>query len=181
MWRNLPRCWHRGVLKLYIWHTLCCRRAEAGRGSLLPSSLPVMARYLRYFTTVGDPQPTQLEEEELHVASEELSPATGQLSAPLTFRDSLKRLYSSELFQVCFQVPLLTVGCISLIRSQDSETSVSFFALKTLKTGCGKYSYSGKEDHCEWLRWINLYTFQYFCFLLHTDHIECWAVVKYDY
>ncbi|XP_028272200.1 voltage-gated hydrogen channel 1 [Parambassis ranga] len=59
-----------------------------------------MARYLRYFTTVGDPQPTQLEEEELHVASEELSPATGQFSASLTFRDSLKRLYSSERFQV---------------------------------------------------------------------------------
>lgn len=40
------------------------------------------------------------DEEELHVSSEELSPATGQLPATLTFRDSFKRLYSSERFQV---------------------------------------------------------------------------------
>ncbi|KAM9377065.1 voltage-gated hydrogen channel 1 isoform 1-T3 [Pholidichthys leucotaenia] len=59
-----------------------------------------MSRYLRYFTTVGDQQPTEWEDEELHVASEELSPATGQFPTTLTFRDSLKRLYSSERFQV---------------------------------------------------------------------------------
>lgn len=59
-----------------------------------------MAQYLRYFTTVGDQQPVQWEEEELHVTSEELSPATGQFPPALTFRDSLKRLYSSERFQV---------------------------------------------------------------------------------
>ncbi|XP_026186374.1 voltage-gated hydrogen channel 1 [Mastacembelus armatus] len=59
-----------------------------------------MARYLGYFTTVGDEQPSQWEDEELHVASEELSPATGQFPTTLTFRDSLKRLYSSERFQV---------------------------------------------------------------------------------
>lgn len=40
------------------------------------------------------------DEEELHVSSEELSSATGQLPATLTFRDSFKRLYSSERFQV---------------------------------------------------------------------------------
>lgn len=59
-----------------------------------------MARYLRHFTTVGDKQPVQWEEEELHVASEELSAATGQFPTTLTFRDSLKRLYSSNHFQV---------------------------------------------------------------------------------
>ncbi|XP_058506419.1 voltage-gated hydrogen channel 1 [Solea solea] len=60
-----------------------------------------MAQYLRYFTTVGDEQQSvQLEDEELHVTSEELSPATGQFPAKLTFRDSLRRLYSSERFQV---------------------------------------------------------------------------------
>lgn len=59
-----------------------------------------MAQYLRYFTTVGDQQHVELEEEDLHVASEDLSPATGQFPPTLTFRDSLKRLYSSERFQV---------------------------------------------------------------------------------
>ncbi|XP_070769678.1 voltage-gated hydrogen channel 1 isoform X2 [Enoplosus armatus] len=60
-----------------------------------------MARYLKYFTTVGDQQqPVELEEEELHVASEELSPATGQFPTTLTFRESLQRLYSSDRFQV---------------------------------------------------------------------------------
>lgn len=59
-----------------------------------------MAQYLRYFTTVGDEQPGQWEEEELHEASEELSPATGQFPTTLTFKESLCRLYSSERFQV---------------------------------------------------------------------------------
>uniref|UniRef100_A0A3Q3VM73 Voltage-gated hydrogen channel 1 n=1 Tax=Mola mola TaxID=94237 RepID=A0A3Q3VM73_MOLML len=59
-----------------------------------------MARYLRFFTTVGDKQPVELEEEELHTASEELSPATGNFPTTLTFRDSLQRLYTSEHFQV---------------------------------------------------------------------------------
>ncbi|XP_047441628.1 voltage-gated hydrogen channel 1 isoform X2 [Mugil cephalus] len=59
-----------------------------------------MARYLKYFTTVGDEQPNQLEDEELLVASEDLSPATAQVPPALTFRDSLKRLYSSEHFQI---------------------------------------------------------------------------------
>lgn len=59
-----------------------------------------MAQYLRYFTTVGDQQPVQWEDEELHVTSEDLSPATGQFPTALTFRDSLKRLYSSERFQI---------------------------------------------------------------------------------
>lgn len=59
-----------------------------------------MAQYLRHFTAVGDQQPPQWEDEELHVASEDLSPATGQFPTALTFRDSLKRLYSCERFQV---------------------------------------------------------------------------------
>ncbi|XP_042338019.1 voltage-gated hydrogen channel 1-like [Plectropomus leopardus] len=58
-----------------------------------------MARYLSYFTTVGDKEPLQWEDVELHAASEELSPATGQFPTTLTFRESLQRLYSSERFQ----------------------------------------------------------------------------------
>ncbi|KAM4625515.1 voltage-gated hydrogen channel 1 isoform 1-T2 [Polymixia lowei] len=58
-----------------------------------------MARYLRHFTTVGDEKP-KWDEEELHEASEELGPATGQFPTELTFRDSLQRLYSSGRFQV---------------------------------------------------------------------------------
>ncbi|XP_054648467.1 voltage-gated hydrogen channel 1 [Dunckerocampus dactyliophorus] len=55
-----------------------------------------MARYLRYFTTVGDEQPGQWQDEELHTFSDDLEPAT----ETLTFRDSLKRLYTSDRFQV---------------------------------------------------------------------------------
>lgn len=64
------------------------------------SEVSIMARYLRFFTTVGDEQPAELEEEELHVNSEELSSATGQSPTTLTFRESLKRLYCSDRFQV---------------------------------------------------------------------------------
>ncbi|AWP12532.1 putative voltage-gated hydrogen channel 1 isoform 2 [Scophthalmus maximus] len=74
--------------------------ASVSGASKLAAEPAAMARYLKYFTTVGDEQSTQLEDEELHVASEELSPATGQFPTTLTFRDSLKRLYSSERFQV---------------------------------------------------------------------------------
>uniref|UniRef100_A0A3Q4HLS0 Voltage-gated hydrogen channel 1 n=1 Tax=Neolamprologus brichardi TaxID=32507 RepID=A0A3Q4HLS0_NEOBR len=59
-----------------------------------------MSRYLKHFTAVGDQHVVQSDEEELHVSSEELSPATAQLPVTLTFRDSFKRLYSSERFQV---------------------------------------------------------------------------------
>ncbi|XP_072252389.1 voltage-gated hydrogen channel 1 [Leuresthes tenuis] len=59
-----------------------------------------MAWYLRHFTTVGDQQPGQWEEEELHEDSEDLSPATGQYPTKLTFKDSLKKLYISDRFQV---------------------------------------------------------------------------------
>uniref|UniRef100_UPI0037E9B28C voltage-gated hydrogen channel 1 n=1 Tax=Semicossyphus pulcher TaxID=241346 RepID=UPI0037E9B28C len=59
-----------------------------------------MAQYLRYFTTVGDEQPAQVEEEELHKVSEDLSPATGNFPTTLTFRAALQRLYSSDRFQV---------------------------------------------------------------------------------
>lgn len=61
-----------------------------------------MSRYLRHFTTVGDEQPAAQweDEEELNAASEELSAATGQFPATLTFRESLQRLYGSDRFQV---------------------------------------------------------------------------------
>ena len=70
-----------------------------------------MARYLKYFTTVGDEQPLQVDEEELHEASEELGPATGQFPATLTFRESLQRLYSSDRFQVRSSLQLLVEDC----------------------------------------------------------------------
>ncbi|XP_074529388.1 voltage-gated hydrogen channel 1 [Halichoeres trimaculatus] len=59
-----------------------------------------MARYLKYFTTVGDEKPLQFEEEELHAVSDDLSPATGTYPTTLTFRGALRRLYSSDRFQV---------------------------------------------------------------------------------
>ncbi|XP_059202547.1 voltage-gated hydrogen channel 1 [Centropristis striata] len=59
-----------------------------------------MARYLNYFTTVGDKQQVQWEEEELHAVSEDLSPATGQFPTTFSFRESLQRLYNSERFQI---------------------------------------------------------------------------------
>ncbi|XP_051972443.1 voltage-gated hydrogen channel 1 [Xyrauchen texanus] len=61
-----------------------------------------MSRYLRHFTAVGDDQniATQWHDEELHVASEALELATGQHLGQVSFRDSLRRLYSSEKFQI---------------------------------------------------------------------------------
>ncbi|CAL1613816.1 unnamed protein product [Knipowitschia caucasica] len=60
-----------------------------------------MAKYLRHFTTVGDQHQLKWDEDEdLHVASGDLSPATGLFSSAPTFRDALKRLYSSERFQI---------------------------------------------------------------------------------
>ncbi|XP_056130430.1 voltage-gated hydrogen channel 1 isoform X2 [Lampris incognitus] len=76
-----------------------------------------MAQYLKYFTTVGDEkgQGTN-EEEELHEASEELGPATGEYPTELTLRDSFKRLYSSERFQVFhyLSIALLTFFMVEL-------------------------------------------------------------------
>lgn len=59
-----------------------------------------MSQYFRFFTAVGDEQPAQWDELELHADSEELSAATGQFPTRLTFREALQRLYSSERFQV---------------------------------------------------------------------------------
>lgn len=59
-----------------------------------------MSQYLKFFTAVGDEQPAQLDELELHADSEELNPAAGQFPTTLTFREALQRLYSSERFQV---------------------------------------------------------------------------------
>ncbi|KAG5272806.1 hypothetical protein AALO_G00169500 [Alosa alosa] len=61
-----------------------------------------MSRYLRFFTVVGDQDQgdTAWQNEELHEASEDLEPATGQQLARITFRDALCRLYSSERFQI---------------------------------------------------------------------------------
>nr|XP_046262427.1 voltage-gated hydrogen channel 1 [Scatophagus argus]XP_046262428.1 voltage-gated hydrogen channel 1 [Scatophagus argus]XP_046262429.1 voltage-gated hydrogen channel 1 [Scatophagus argus] len=59
-----------------------------------------MARYLRHFTAVGDVQQVHEDDEELHVASEDLSPATGQFPTTLTFRQSLQRLFGCDRFQV---------------------------------------------------------------------------------
>lgn len=85
-----------------------------------------MAQYLRYFTTVGDQQTIQWDDEELHVASEELSPATGQFPTTLTFRDSLRRLYSSERFQVHHNFFMIT-KCIGKLCNRGWFGSVVFY------------------------------------------------------
>lgn len=82
-----------------------------------------MAQYLRYFTTVGDQQPVQWEDEELHVTSEDLSPATGQFPPALTVRDSLRRLYSSERFQVAV-VCLVIIDAIFVLAELLIDLSI---------------------------------------------------------
>ncbi|XP_016413071.1 voltage-gated hydrogen channel 1 isoform X2 [Sinocyclocheilus rhinocerous] len=61
-----------------------------------------MSRFLRHFTAVGDEQntATQGHDEEPHDASEDLELATGQHLGQVSFRDSLRRLYSTERFQI---------------------------------------------------------------------------------
>ncbi|KAM9535651.1 voltage-gated hydrogen channel 1-like isoform 1-T4 [Salvelinus alpinus] len=60
-----------------------------------------MSKYLRHFTTVGDDHTAHWHNEGLHEAREEPGPATGQQPhGELTFRGSLKRLYSSDRFQI---------------------------------------------------------------------------------
>ncbi|XP_077099157.1 voltage-gated hydrogen channel 1 [Siphateles boraxobius] len=61
-----------------------------------------MSRYLKHFTAVGDEQSTagQWHEEEPHDASEDIELATGQHLEQVSFRDSLRRLYRTERFQI---------------------------------------------------------------------------------
>ncbi|KAI1882473.1 hypothetical protein AGOR_G00251120 [Albula goreensis] len=61
-----------------------------------------MSRYLRHFTTVGDDEDsiTQWQEEELQEPCDFPEPANGQSTQPVTFRDSLRRLFSSDKFQI---------------------------------------------------------------------------------
>ncbi|CAL8335386.1 unnamed protein product [Merluccius merluccius] len=59
-----------------------------------------MSRYLRHFTAVGDAKTSLETWEQLDEASEEPSSTTGQDPPKLSFRDSLRRLYSSTRFQV---------------------------------------------------------------------------------
>ncbi|KAL2100007.1 hypothetical protein ACEWY4_004401 [Coilia grayii] len=61
-----------------------------------------MSRYLRFFTAVGDKHHDEdaWQDEILHEASEDLEPATGLHPQNVTLRDSLRRLYSSHIFQI---------------------------------------------------------------------------------
>ncbi|XP_016338918.1 voltage-gated hydrogen channel 1-like [Sinocyclocheilus anshuiensis] len=61
-----------------------------------------MSRFLRHFTAVGDEQntATQWHDEEPHDFSEDLELAKGQHLGQVSFRDSLRRLYSTERFQI---------------------------------------------------------------------------------
>ncbi|KTF83102.1 hypothetical protein cypCar_00019998 [Cyprinus carpio] len=61
-----------------------------------------MSRFLKHFTAVGDERNTaaQWQDAELHDASEDLENATGQHLGQVSFRDSLRRLYSTERFQI---------------------------------------------------------------------------------
>ncbi|XP_060764900.1 voltage-gated hydrogen channel 1 [Neoarius graeffei] len=61
-----------------------------------------MGRFLKFFTAVGDDHEAASkldDDEELHKVSEDLEPAK-QAAAQATFRDSLKRLFSTERFQI---------------------------------------------------------------------------------
>ncbi|XP_051973828.1 voltage-gated hydrogen channel 1-like isoform X3 [Xyrauchen texanus] len=77
-----------------------------------------MSRYLRHFTAVGDEQNTapQWQDEELHVDSDDLELTTGQRLGQVSFRDSLRCLYSSERFQVFhyLSLALLTFFIVEL-------------------------------------------------------------------
>ncbi|XP_026130404.1 voltage-gated hydrogen channel 1-like [Carassius auratus] len=61
-----------------------------------------MSRFLRHFTAVGDEQnpDTQRHDEEPQDPSEDLELATGQQLGQLSFRHSLRHLYSTERFQI---------------------------------------------------------------------------------
>ncbi|KAL0978198.1 hypothetical protein UPYG_G00167370 [Umbra pygmaea] len=61
-----------------------------------------MSKYLRHFTAVGDDHKAACwHTEMLHETSEDLAPASGELPrGGITFRDSLKKLYASDRFQV---------------------------------------------------------------------------------
>ncbi|ROI48963.1 Voltage-gated hydrogen channel 1 [Anabarilius grahami] len=61
-----------------------------------------MSRYLKHFTAVGDEQSTaaQWHDDEPHDASEDVELATGQHLEQVSFRDSLRRLYKTERFQI---------------------------------------------------------------------------------
>ncbi|XP_059400387.1 voltage-gated hydrogen channel 1-like isoform X2 [Carassius carassius] len=76
-----------------------------------------MSRFLKHFTAVGDEQNTaaQWQDTELHDASEDLELATGQLGQ-VNFRNSVRRLYSTERFQVFhyLSLALLTFFMVEL-------------------------------------------------------------------
>ncbi|XP_062870466.1 voltage-gated hydrogen channel 1 [Trichomycterus rosablanca] len=70
-----------------------------------------MSRYLRFFTTVGDDNlhvASKWNDEEFHETSEVVEPAKHPLITQLTFRDALKRLFTSEKFQI-------TVVCLVIL------------------------------------------------------------------
>lgn len=64
-----------------------------------------MSRYLRFFTAVGDDNSdvvSKWHNEEFHDTSEAVEPAKHPHFSQLAFRDALKRLFTSEKFQVEF-------------------------------------------------------------------------------
>ncbi|XP_016337151.1 voltage-gated hydrogen channel 1-like [Sinocyclocheilus anshuiensis] len=75
-----------------------------------------MSRFLKHFTAVGDEQNTaaQWQDTELHDVSEDLERATGQHLGQVSFRDSLRRLYSTERFQI-FVVCLVVLDAIFVL------------------------------------------------------------------
>ncbi|XP_065146461.1 voltage-gated hydrogen channel 1 [Paramisgurnus dabryanus] len=61
-----------------------------------------MSRFLRHFTTVGDDHDSapQWHDEEVHDAGDDFELSTGQQLGQVSFRDSLRRLYKAEKFQI---------------------------------------------------------------------------------
>ncbi|KAL4609592.1 voltage-gated hydrogen channel 1-like [Arapaima gigas] len=102
-----------------------------------------MSRYLRHFTAVGDVQNviTHLDEEEHHVVSEEAAPHTEPQRNPITFRDALRKLFSSEKFQIVVVILVILDAIfvliqllldLAIIKSDHSEIAPQVFHLLSL-------------------------------------------------
>ncbi|KPP58779.1 voltage-gated hydrogen channel 1-like [Scleropages formosus] len=77
-----------------------------------------MARFLKHFTAVGDVHDgvNHWEEEEHHGPAGETEATAGRSPEPITFRDSLRRLFSSEKFQVLIVILVILDAIFVLIQ-----------------------------------------------------------------
>lgn len=89
-----------------------------------------MSRYLKHFTAVGDEQSTaaQWHDDEPHDASEDIELATGQHLEQVSFRDSLRRLYKTERFQVNYYT-------VDMYMNTYMYIDINFFYINELNFG----------------------------------------------